>query len=213
MSGAKEQRLKRQLGIPDHEPSKASSKTILPLLLALLCGCSLRMPPYELAERFLSVAGVADVTEALYRSNPTGNFVILRSEGPPTGVVFNTKEEFDRYVAQLRLQEQTYREEIKRRGFQRLATRYLATASDGCSGITFTSGEVTVEQIDFTVKFFHANRTFRGVVVETTVTVFFPGIYSGYTGKYESPLRGEIGEAGIELRDRRSECVVILKPN
>jgi len=185
-------------------------KTILPLVLALLWGCSLRMPPHELAANFRLAAGLANVTEELYRRNPTSTSVFI-IEGQSTGVTFNTKEEFDRFIAQLRLQERTYREQIMQRGFQRLASRYLATASEGCSGRSLTSGEVAVEQTDFTLTLSHGNGTFSGIVVESTVSVFFPGYY--YSGKPEPPLIGEIRGGLIEFRDSPSQCVVILKPN
>jgi len=184
-------------------------KTILPLVLALLCGCSSRMPAHELGARYLLVEGVADMTEELYRRNPISTWV-FNIDGRSTAITFKTKEEFDRFVAQIRLQERTYRAEIKQRGFQRLAARYVATASEGCSGRSLTSGEVAVEQVDFTLKLSHGNRTFPGIVVESTVSLFFPGHYSG---KSEPPLIGEIRGGIIELRDSPSQCVVILKSN
>jgi len=184
-------------------------KTILPLVLAHLWGCSLRTPPHELAAKFVSVAGVADVTEAVYRKNPTETVVFFGREGSSAAVGLKTMEEFDRFVTQLRLQEQTYREEIKQRGFQRLAARYLATASEGCSGRSLTSGEVIVEQTDFILKLSHGYRTFTGIVVESTVSLFFPVSF----GKSEPPLLGEIRGGVIEFRDSPSQCIVILKPN
>jgi len=157
---------------------------------------------------------MANMTEESYRRNPTSTQVFI-IEGRATAVTFNTKEEFDRFVAQLRLPERTYREQIMQRGFQRLASRYLATASEGCSGRSLTSGEVAVEQIDFELTLSHGNRTFSGIVVESAVSVFFPSGYPSYyySGKPEPPLIGEIRGEVIEFRDSPSQCVVILKPN
>ncbi len=126
------------------------------------------------------------------------------ADGTAKQLTITTFEGLERVIAKIREMHTSAKEALSRHDIPQLSTRYMATASPQCSEKWFASGEVNVEQISFVVMLAQGEKNFLGTVVESAVSVIFPG-------GFEAPLTGELHEEHLWLWGQGG-CTMRLDP-
>lgn len=176
---------------------------------------ALRMPPHDLALAFLGTNESATVVRNLHsylvERGVSGQMpiTIFHPDGTMEQVVLRTLKDVTQFLPKIRLQLDTYKKTIMRRGFKPLALSYDAKVSPSCLDVWFASGEVEAQQNKFNFKLSQAGSTYPGVAVEDTITVILR------SGVHDPVLLGKTGNTieFVEIsKGTESNCKIILTP-
>ena len=127
-------------------------------------------------------------------------------DGSEKTIVFQTFEDLDRYVEEIRRRFETFKGEILRRGFTKLNSNFEANVSRGCAPEWLGTGHVTVESQDFLFELHQEKKRFLGATVKDAVVVIS-------AGGFNSPLFGRVRSGRIDIKDAEGKCVMSLVPS
>ncbi len=175
----------------EHNPEEEASLLYVKALVA---------PPEMLALSYLAVSYHLKLAK-LAHSGATVH--ITEQHKPVTIDISNAKTYITLFEERLGI----YASAIQQRGFQQLATEYVAEVSHGCETAGFLEGKTVFDQNEFALQvahdFFQEKLKHRGIVVESALAI-------ESAMNPEIKLIGEIQQDRIELKYPPTECSITL---